>query len=154
MRFMSLIIESQSFQNPGRMFFHARGASRRLFRPGEMQQITFLPSEGERMKGFSQIRVIIQTLLKLLGHIELCHASHRHLGAGFLNCNDLPDVCLNRRFLLVDLRKRSKPDLPRGLHILGLLNEDALRVFQQSAFHEQQGAIILEAVDQNHFAAI
>ena len=75
MRFMSLIIESQSFQNPGRMFLDARGARRRLFRPGEMQQITFLPSGGERMKGFGQFRVMIQTLLKLLGHVELCFAA-------------------------------------------------------------------------------
>ena len=59
--FTGLIIESQSLQNPGRMFIHSRRASRRLFRPCEMQQISFLPSGGERMKGFRQFRVIVQT---------------------------------------------------------------------------------------------
>jgi hypothetical protein len=47
-----LIVDSQSFQYSERMFLHARGASRRLFRRGEMQQITLLPSGGKRMKGF------------------------------------------------------------------------------------------------------
>src|ERR1700722_10757777 len=102
------------------------------------------------MEGFGQFRVIIQTLLKFLRHIKLRHAPHLHLGAGFLNRNGLLYVGLNRRLLLVDVRKRSKPDLPRGLHIPGLLNEDALGVFKQSAFHEKQSAIILKAMDQNH----
>jgi integrase len=53
------IIESQPSQNPRRMFFHACGASRRLFRPGKMQQITLLPSRGERTEGFCQSRIII-----------------------------------------------------------------------------------------------
>ena len=74
MRFMGSIIETQPFQNPWRMLLHARGASCRLFRPREMQQITLLPSGGECMEGFGQFRVNIQTLLKLVGHIELCRA--------------------------------------------------------------------------------
>ena len=45
------------------------------------------------------------------------------------------------------------PEWPRSLHILGLLNEDALGVVKQSALHEKQSAIILEAMDQNHIAA-
>ena len=53
---------------------------------------------------------------------------------------------LNRRFLLVDIRKGSKPDLPCGLHIIGLLNEDGLGVLKQSNFHEKQSAIILETI--------
>jgi hypothetical protein len=44
--------------------------------------------------------------------------------------------------------------LPRRLHIPGLLNEDILGVLKQSAFHEKQSAIILEAMDQNHVATI
>src|SRR6202042_3704829 len=34
------------------------------------------------------------------------------------------------------------------------LNEDMLGILEQSAFHEKQSAIILEAMDQNHIAAI
>ena len=134
------------------MFLHARGASRRLLRRGEMQQITFLPSRRERIKGFGEFRVIVQSLLKLRWRIELRHGLHHDLGAGFLNRDGLINIGLDRRLLLVDIRKRSKPDLPRGLHILGLLNEDALGVLEQSAFHEKQSAIILEAMDLNHVA--
>src|ERR1700677_136580 len=127
-RFRDSIIEPQPFQNSWRVFLHARGAGGRLFRPGKMQQIAFLPSGSERMEGFCQFRVVIQTLSKLLGHIELRHAFHLDLGAGFLNRDGLPEIGLNCRFPLLYIRKRSKSHLPRGLHILCLLNEDALGV--------------------------
>jgi len=80
-RFMGLIMESQPFQDSRRMLVHTRGARRRLFGRDEMQQITFLSSGGECTEGFGQFGVISQTLLKLLGHIELCRAFHLHLGA-------------------------------------------------------------------------
>ena len=40
------------------------------------------------------------------------------------------------------------------LHVLGLLDEQALGVLEQDPFHEQQSAVILEAMDQNHVAAV
>jgi hypothetical protein len=62
LHFVGLIIESEAFQYPRHMFLHARGTSRRLLCSSEMQQIPFLPSWGERMKGFGQFWVIIQGL--------------------------------------------------------------------------------------------
>ena len=62
LHFVGLIIESVASQYPRHMFLHARGTSRRLLCPSEMQQIPFLPSWGEPIKGFGQIGVVIQTL--------------------------------------------------------------------------------------------
>ena len=82
------------------------------------------------MEGFLQGRVIIQAPLKLFRHIELRHTFHLHLGAGFLDSNGLLDIGLDRGFVLVDVRKRSESDLSRGLHILGLLNKNAVGVLE------------------------
>src|SRR5579863_5862239 len=80
----ALVVEAEPLQNSWRMFLYARGASRRLFRCGEIQQIASLPSRGERVKGFSELRISIQPRSKFLWHIELRHAFLFHLGAGSL----------------------------------------------------------------------
>ena len=56
---MGSIIEPQALQDPWRMLLHARSASRRLFRSGEMEQVAFLSPRGERVKGFSQVGVCV-----------------------------------------------------------------------------------------------
>src|SRR5579862_5270999 len=151
---MGSIVETEPFQNPRRMLLHARCASRRLLRSGEIQQIAFLPSRGERVKGVGKAFVLIHTYLKFLGHIELRDGFLLYLGAGLLQRDGLLDVGLYCRFLSFDIGKRSEPDLPRRLYILGLLNEDSLGILEQSALHEKQSAVILEAMDQDHVAGI
>src|ERR1700735_632265 len=79
------VIEPEPFQNPRRMFLHASGASLRLLRPREVQQITSLSSRSERVERFGQLRVIIQARKKFRRHLEIGHALLLNLGAGFLN---------------------------------------------------------------------
>jgi hypothetical protein len=77
-----------------------------------------------------------------------------YVDAGLLNRNGLTQVALDCCFVPVDVRNPCKPNLPRGLHVLGLLNQDVLGVLEQSTLHEQQSAIVLEAVDQNDIFTI
>jgi len=53
----------------------------------------------------------------------------------------------------VAFRSSRAPDLTRGLHVLRLLDQNALIVLEQSAFEEQQRTILLERVDQHDVAA-
>lgn len=152
--FMRSIIEAEPFQDPRRMFLHARRAGRRLFRTGKMQQVALLPPGSERIKGFGYRRIVIQTPLELHGYGKLCRAFHFHLRAGFLDGNGLTEIAYNRRSVLFDVRTRPKPDLSCGLHVFCLLYEDTLWVFEQGPFEEQQGAVILKTMDHNYIATM
>src|SRR6185312_1879363 len=66
-----------------------------------------------------------------------------------LDRNGLLEVRAHRGLVLVDIANRRKPQLPGGLYVPGLLNEDAPGVFEQGAFHEKQRAVVLETMDHD-----
>ncbi len=81
----------------------------------------------------------------------------------FLNCTFSParsisiacaHVGLHRLLELGHLLDAREPDLPGRLHVLGLLNEDAFGVLEQRALVKQDGAVLLEAVDERDVLAV
>ena len=74
------------------MFIHACGARSRLFRPGKMQQVAFLPSGRERMEGLGQFGLAVHPLLKFLRYSKLLDAFHRHFGTRLLNGNGCAEI--------------------------------------------------------------
>jgi hypothetical protein len=49
-----------------------------------------------------------------------------------------------------DFSDVGKPNLTRGLHVFGLLNENALGILQQGTFEEEERAVFLKSVYQNY----
>lgn len=148
-----LVIEPKPFQDPGRKLFDAGGAGRGLLRAREVEQIAFLPAWCQSMESFGEFGVIIESLLKLDRDGKIRNAFHRHFSAGFRQGHCLPDIDLDRRSLRGDLCKRRESDLSCGLNVPGLLNKNAFGILEQRALHEEQGAVLLEAVNQDDLAA-
>ncbi len=92
--------------------------------------------------------------LELLGHLEVLGLLERHLQPRALDLDRLAQVGLQRLLEPGHVLDAREPDLPGRLHVLGLLNEDALGVLEQRALVKQDGAVLLEAVDERDVLAV
>ena len=57
------------------------------------------------------------------------------------------NISLQDGFHCADVLKTGEPDLSRRLHILRLLDQNALGIFQQGTFEKQNRAVFLKTMD-------
>jgi hypothetical protein len=105
------------------------------------QQSFCLPASAR--EGFGQRRIVIQPIAQFTGMAKSAMLSNSTWAPDF-SIDGLPEVC-SHGGLVRHVGNRSKPDLPRTLHMLGLPHaEQALRVFQQSAFMKSKAQYALK----------
>ena len=88
--------------------------------------------------------------------VALCQREllHLHRSARPLDRDGLAQITFDGLHFRIDVRQTDESDLPGGLHILRLLNKDAIGVLEQGTFHEEQSAVVLEAMDQDDVSSI
>ena len=120
----------------------------------EMEDVRPLPTRRQRGEGRLQLGIRGELGLELLGQLDVLGLLELHLQPSALDLDRLAHVGLDRLLELGHLLDAREPDLPGRLHVLGLLNEDAFGVLEQRALVKQDGAILLEAVDERDVLAV
>ena len=124
------------------------------FAPGEIVDVRPLPTGCQLGEGRLQPGIGGEPGLELLGHLEVLRPFHLDLPPGALVRDSLAQIGLHGFLELGHFLHAREPDLPRGLHVPGLLDEDRFRVLEQRALGKQDGAIFLEAVDESDVPAV
>ncbi len=114
-----------------------------------MEEVGSLPSRRQCVERGFQSWDFIQFGLKFIGHREIGSLFQLHSQAGFFHINGFVDIGFQDGFLPDDFANTGEPNLTPGLHILRLLDQNALGIFQQRAFEKQQRTVLLKSVDNN-----
>ena len=113
-----------------------------------------MPTRRQGMERGGQFRNFIKLVQQRLGDFKIRAFLPFHRRSGFFNLNGFHHILFDFRFFCFYFIKVLKPDLPRGLHVDCLLDQDTVRIFEQCAFDKQKGAVLFEAMNHDHISTI
>src|SRR5580704_2680816 len=120
-----LILQAFSSHDPVYVLVDPCSPRLALFGRGKVEEIAALPPRCKSMEGLLQGRRRLQLQCEFLRHLESRWLLQRHLQTGLLHFHGLVDVGFERAFQLDNVVHTLEADLPRRLHVLRLLYQDA-----------------------------
>ena len=128
-------------------FFHPGGSRLGQLRLREIEDVPALPARRQLGEGSLQLALAASFDSNSSGSSR-SSVFELHLQSGTLDLDRLAHVRFHGLLEFGHVSDAREPDLPGRLHVLRLLNEDAFGVPQGRALVKQDGAVLLEAVDE------
>ncbi len=145
------VVDSFAGEDPGNALRDARGSRLRLLRAREVEHVGPPPARRQRVEGLRELAILLQHARQLLRQCELALRLEVDGEPGLLHRDRLLRVGLHHR--LLDLRLAAELEAQRRLRVLALAAQQPVRVLEQRALEEHQGAVLLERLDDGDVGA-